>query len=160
MTTKIHLDGVIDEETLQLFKSELNASTGAVEVVINSYGGDFFAGAELYTLLKSHSGRVTVEIPVIAASCASVVAMAGDTVSMSPAAMLMIHNPWSIAIGDSGEMRAAAAMLDEIAESLILVYQQRTGLPRERLSEMLTAETWLNAKTAVELGFADEILYQ
>lgn len=149
-----------DEVTPALFRSELQSGKGDIIVWINSPGGDCIAAAQIYNMLKDYPGKVTVQIDGIAASAASVVAMAGDKVLMSPAALLMIHNPLTIAIGDSDEMKKAVAMLDEFKESIINAYELKTGLSRTRISHLMDAETWLNAKRAVELGFADDILFK
>ena len=163
---ELRLEGIIaeeswygDEVTPQIFRAELNAGKGDITVWINSYGGDVFAASQIYTALKEYSGGVTVKIDGIAASAGSVVAMAGDTVAMAPTALLMIHDPSTIAIGNSEEMRAAVKMLAEIKESLISAYELKTKLPREQIARMMTAETWIPARKAVELGFADEVLY-
>ena len=103
-------------------------------------------------------GNVTVKVDALAASAASVIAMAGTTVLMSPVGMMMIHNPMTIAIGDSKEMQKAGEMLDEVKESIMNAYEVKTGLSRARISHLMDAESWFNAKKAVELGFADGIL--
>lgn len=163
---ELRLEGVIAEETWwgdeitpKLFREELNAGSGELTVWINSYGGDVFAASQIYTMLMEYSGAVTVKIDGIAASAASVIAMAGTTVEMAPTSILMIHDPSTVAIGNSAEMRAAIKMLDEIKESIISAYELKTGLPREQLGRMMASETWMNARKAVELGFADKILY-
>lgn len=147
-----------DEVSPALFRDELRAGSGDISVWINSPGGDCFAAAEIYNMLLDYPGRVNVIIDSLAASAASVIAMAGDTVTMSPVAMMMIHNPATVAIGDSREMEKAADMLSEVKESIINAYERKTGLSREKLSAMMDGETWMNAKKAVELGFADGIL--
>jgi len=148
-----------DEVTPAQFKEELHAGSGPITVWLNSPGGDVFAAAQIYNMLMEYNGPVTVKIDGIAASAASVIAMAGGEVHMSPVSMMMIHNPSTIAWGDSAEMRRARNMLDEIKESLINAYELKTGLTRLRLNRMMTAETWMNAHTAVELGFADKIMF-
>ena len=148
-----------DEVTPALFKSELNAGTDPITVWINSYGGDVVAAAAIYTALKEYPGKVTVKIDALAASAASVVAMAADTVLMSPVAHMIIHNPYTVAIGDSAEMQRAKDTLDAIKDSIINAYEAKTGLRRTQLGHMMTAETDLTAQKAVELGFADGILY-
>jgi len=147
-----------DEVTPQLFKDELNSGTGDVTVWINSPGGDCVAAAQIYNMLSNYKGRVTVKIDGIAASAASVIAMAGDTVLVSPVSMLMIHNPATIAWGDHAEMQKAIDMLAEVKESIINAYVLKTGLSRPKLSHLMDAETWMDANKAVELGFADEIM--
>ena len=161
----LELNGTIAEEswfdddvTPQLFKDELNSGTGDITVWINSPGGDCVAAAQIYNMLSSYKGRVTVKIDGIAASAASVIAMAGDTVLVSPVSMLMIHNPATIAWGDHAEMQKAIDMLSEVKESIINAYVLKTGLSRPKLSHLMDAETWMDANKAVELGFADEIM--
>jgi len=149
-----------DEVSSRKFRTAL-AGMRNVTVHINSPGGDVMAGAEIYSALREHSmnglGRVTVIITALAASAASVVAMAGDEILISPVAYMMIHNPWSIAMGDAKEMRKAAKTLDEITEGLITAYQRRTGKTRDQLKRMLENETWMSAQTCVDEGFADGI---
>ncbi len=161
----IELNGTIAEEswfdddvTPQLFKEELNAGNGDITVWINSPGGDCVAAAQIYNMLTNYSGKVTVKIDGIAASAASVIAMAGDAVLMSPVSMMMIHNPATIAWGDSAEMQKAVAMLEEVKESIINAYEIKTGLDRKKLSKLMDAETWMDANSAIEMGFADEIM--
>lgn len=141
-----------------MFKAELNSGGGDITVWINSPGGDCVAAAQIYNMLSSYAGRVTVKIDGIAASAASVIAMAGDTVMMSPVSMLMIHNPATIAFGDHTEMQRAMDMLAEVKESIINAYALKTGLSRPKLSHLMDAETWMDANKAVELGFADGIM--
>lgn len=148
-----------DEVTLKLFKDELAAGDGPISVWINSPGGDVFAAAQIYNMLMDYPNDVTVMIDGLAASAASVIAMAGTEVQMSPVAMMMIHNPATVAIGDSEEMKKAVKMLDEIKESIMNAYEIKTGLSRDRISRMMDAESWFNANKAVELGFADKIMF-
>lgn len=148
-----------DEVTPQLFKDELNADSGDITVWINSPGGDVFAAAQIYNMLRDYKGHVTVKIDGLAASAASVIAVAGDTVLVSPIAMMMIHNPATIAMGNTKDMEAAIAMLNEVKESILNAYVDKTGLSRNKLSKMMDDETWFNAKKAVELGFADKVLF-
>ena len=148
-----------DEVTPALFRDELNAGTGDITVWINSPGGDVFAAAQIYNMLMDYSGNVTVKIDGLAASAASVIAMAGTTVLMSPVAMMMIHNPATIAIGDAREMKKAIDMLSEVKESIMNAYEIKTNLSRARISHLMDAESWFNATKAVELGFADGILF-
>ena len=165
MERTLFLNGTIAEEswfdddvTPQLFKEELNAGTGNITVWINSPGGDCVAAAQIYNMLANYKGTVTVRIDGIAASAASVIAMAGTKVIMSPVSMMMIHNPMTIAFGDSANMQKAIAMLDEVKESIINAYEIKTGLSRAKLSRLMDAETWMDANSAVEMGFADEIM--
>jgi ATP-dependent Clp protease protease subunit len=148
-----------DEVTPKLFKDELMAGAGNVTVWINSPGGDVFAAAQIYNMLMDYVGNVTVKIDGLAASAASVIAMAGGDVYMSPVSMLMIHNPSTIAIGDSEEMLRAKALLDEVKESIINAYELKSGLSRTKISHLMDAETWMNANKAIELGFADKIMF-
>lgn len=148
-----------DEVTPKMFKEELQDGEGDITVWINSPGGDVFAAAQIYNMLMDYKGNVTVKIDGLAASAASVIAMAGTEVQMSPVAMMMIHNPATIAIGDSSEMKKAIDMLDEVKESIMNAYEIKTGLSRSRISHLMDAESWFNAKKAVELGFADNLLF-
>ena len=148
-----------DEVTPKMFKEELQDGEGDITVWINSPGGDVFAAAQIYNMLMDYKGNVTVKIDGLAASAASVIAMAGTEVQMSPVAMMMIHNPATIAIGDSSEMKTAIDMLDEVKESIMNAYEIKTGLSRSRISHLMDAESWFNAKKAVELGFADKLLF-
>ena len=148
-----------DEVTPQMFRSELNAAEGDIDLWINSPGGDCYAAAQIYNMLMEYKGNVAVKIDGIAASAASVVAMAGSTVEMSPVATIMIHNPMTVSIGDTHEMERTITFLAEIKESIINAYELKTGLSRAKISRLMDAETWMNAKKAVELGFADSVLY-
>lgn len=162
----LRLEGPIDAEsfwgdeiTPKMFRDELNAGSGNITVWINSPGGNVFAAAEIYTMLKDYKGAVTVKIDAIAASAASVIAMAGTKVQMSPVAMLMIHDPSTVAFGNAKDMEHAIAVLNEVKESIINAYAAKTGLTHARIANLMSNETWMNAKKAVDLGFADEILF-
>ena len=159
MERTLFLNGTIAEEswfdddvTPQLFKDELLSGSGDITVWINSPGGDCVAAAQIYNMLMDYKGNVTVKID------ASVIAMAGTKVLVSPVSMMMIHNPMTVAFGNTGEMEKAIAMLDEVKESIINAYEIKTGLSRAKLSHLMDAETWMNANMAVELGFADEVM--
>jgi ATP-dependent Clp protease protease subunit len=164
--SKLILEGVISSEdwwgdgldvTPQAFREELNKRSGDLVVSINSPGGDVFAGVSIYNTLSEYDkGSVTVEVNGLAASIASVIAMAGDKVVMLPGSSLMIHKPWSLGIGNADELKKVIDALDSIESSLVPIYTARTGLSDERIKQMLTDETWLNPQEAVELGFADE----
>lgn len=161
----LSIDGAIAEEswfdddvTPAAFREELFAGKGDVTLWINSPGGDCVAASQIYAMLMDYAGNVTVKIDGLAASAASVISMAGTKVLMAPTAMMMVHNPLTIAIGDSEEMQKAIAMLSEVKESIINAYEIKTGLSRTKLSHLMDAETWMNAKKAVELGFADALL--
>ena len=148
-----------DEITPAIFRDELMKCDGDITVWINSPGGDVFAAAQIYNMLMDYKGNVTVRIDGIAASAATMVAMAGTTVEMSPVGMFVIHNPSTAVIGNTKEMQAAIKMLDEVKENIINAYELKTSLPRRQLSDLMDAESWMNAKKAVELGFADKILF-
>ena len=164
-TRTLTIDGVIAEETWwgdevtpAQFRQELFAGDGDITLWINSPGGDCVAASQIYTMLMDYPGHVTVKIDGLAASAASVIAMAGTKVLMAPTALMMVHNPWSVAIGDSDEMKKAIDMLGEVKESILNAYEIRTGLSRVKLSHLMDGETWMNANKAIELGFADAIL--
>ena len=161
----LHLEGIIAEQTWlddditpALFKEELYAEDGPVTVVINSVGGDCVAAAQIYNMLAEYPHPVTVKIDGIAASAASVIAMAGNTVLMSPVACMMIHNPATVAMGDHTDMEKAIQMLDAVKDSIVNAYVRKTGLARDQISAMMDAETWMDATKAVELGFADGVV--
>ena len=162
----LYFDGYIaqdswfdDDITPKKFKAELLRDTGDIAVWLNSPGGDVFAASQIYTMLREYPGKVTVKIDGIAASAASVIAMAGEEVVMSPVAMMMIHNPATVIFGEAAELQSAVKMLGEVKESILNAYEERTQLTRGKLSAMMDAETWFSAQKAVELGFADKILY-
>lgn len=162
----LRLEGPIDSEsfwgdeiTPQSFRDELYAEEGDITLWLNSPGGNVFAAAEIYTMIRDYPHKVTVKIASIAASAASVIAMAGNTVEMSPTALLMVHDPSTIAMGNARDMEKAIATLNEVKESIINAYMAKTGLSHNRISKLMSDETWINAKKAVELGFADEILF-
>ena len=163
---ELHLEGVIAEEswwdddvTPAMFREELMAGSGPIVLHISSPGGDCIAASRIYTMLMDYPGDVTVQIDGLAASAASVVAMAGTTVRMSPTALMMIHNPMTVAMGDEAEMKAAISVLSEVKESIMNAYNIKTGIGFDKLAKMMDAETWMDAKKAKALGFADEILY-
>lgn len=128
-----------------------------INLHIHSPGGDVFDGIAIYNLLKNHPANVTVYIDGLAASMASVIAMAGNEVIMPENAMMMIHKPWGIQGGDADDMRKYADLLDKVENTLIPAYASKTGKTPEELAEMLSAETWLNGKECVEQGFADKL---
>lgn len=148
-----------DEVTPKQFKADLDAlgNVREIKVYINSIGGDVFAGQAIHSMLRRHPAKVTVYIDGLAASIASVVAMAGDVVYMPRNAMMMLHNPWSLAVGNAEVFRKMAEDLDKIRESMVAAYQDKSGLDRDKIIELMDAETWLTAEEAVKLGFADEI---
>ena len=149
-----------DEVTPKIFRDELMAGDGDITVWICSPGGDCIAASQIYTMLMEYKGKVTVKIDGIAASAASVIAMAGGKVLMSPTGVMMIHNPFTMAVGEAKEFKTVIQMLDEIKESIINAYELKSNLARDKISKLMDNETWLNANKAVELGFADGIMYE
>lgn len=147
-----------DDVTPRMFHDELFQGSGPVTVWLNSPGGDCIAASQIYTMLMDYPGDVTVKIDGIAASAASVIAMAGTKVQMAPTALMMIHNPMTAAYGNHADMAKAIEMLDEVKESIINAYEIKTGLSRAKLSHLMDAETWMNANKAIELGFVDCLL--
>ena len=147
-----------DDVTPQMFRDELFAGSGDVVIWLNSPGGDCIAASQIYAMLMDYKGNVTVKIDGIAASAASVIAMAGTKVLMAPTAMMMVHNPSTIAVGDREDMKKAMDMLAEVKESIINAYEIKTNLSRAKLSHLMDETTWMNAKKAIELGFCDGIL--
>ncbi len=148
-----------DEITPAMFRDELAKVSGNLTVWINSPGGDCISASQIYTMLRNHKSKVTVKIDGIAASAASVVAMAGDETLISPTGYLMIHNPMTLASGNKSDMEKAIALLEEIKEGIINAYVRKTGLSRNKISKLMDDETWLNAEKALQLGFVDGILF-
>jgi len=151
---------VDDEVTPQVFQDELSQRKVPIDLWLNSPGGDCVAASRIYTMLMNYPDDVNVKIDGIAASAASVIAMAGTKVSMAPTAMIMIHNPLTIVGGQKEDLDQAAQMLAETKESIINAYELKTNLPREKISAMMDDETWMNVNKAIELGFADDMLGQ
>lgn len=151
---------VDDEVTPQVFQDELSQGKGPIDLWLNSPGGDCVAASRIYTMLMNYPDDVNVKIDGIAASAASVIAMAGTKVSMAPTAMIMIHNPLTIVGGQKEDLDQAAQMLAETKESIINAYELKTNLPREKISAMMDDETWMNVNKAIELGFSDDMLGQ
>ena len=147
-----------DDVTPQMFHDELFAGKGPVTVWLNSPGGDCIAASQIYTMLMDYKDDVTFKIDGIAASAASVIAMAGTRVLMAPTALMMIHNPMTGAYGNHTDMEKAIEMLDEVKESILNAYEIKTSLSRAKLSHLMDSETWMNANKAIELGFADDVL--
>ncbi len=148
-----------DEVTPAMFRDELSKVSGNLTVWLNSPGGDVFAASQIYSMLKNHKGKVTVKIDGIAASAASVVAMAGDETLIAPTAMMMIHDPSTCAVGNKADMEKAITLLEEVKESIINAYETKSHLSRNKIAKMMSDETWLNAKKAHEMGFVDGILF-
>ena len=163
---ELRLEGPIDDEsfwgdevTPQAFRDELNAGEGNLTLWINSPGGNVIAASEIYTMLRDYKGKITVKIDAMAASAASVIAMAGDTVLISPTALMMIHDPSTLAMGNAKDLQKSIETLNEVKESIINAYKGKTGLDRKEIAKMMSNETWMSAEKAVELGFADSILF-
>lgn len=148
-----------DEITPAMFRDELSKVKGNLTVWLNSPGGDCFSASQIYTMLHNHNGKITVKIDGIAASAASVVAMAGDETLISPTGMIMIHNPMTFASGNKSDMEKAIAVLEEVKESIINAYVRKTNLSRNKISRLMDEETWMNAEKALQLGFVDGILF-
>lgn len=143
-----------------LFKQELANHAGKnITVWIDSNGGDVFAAAGIYNALKNHKGNVNVKIDGKAMSAASVIAMAGSEIEMSPVSIMMIHNPLTESAGDARDLRKTADVLDEVKETIINAYQLKTGRARNKIAKMMDDETWMSARTAIGEGFADKMLY-
>ena len=145
--------------TPTLFRDELAKVSGNLTVWLNSPGGDVFAASQIYSMLKNHKGKVTVKIDGIAASAASVVAMAGDETLIAPTALMMIHDPSTCAMGNKADMEKAIELLEEVKESIINAYETKSHLSRNKIAKLMSDETWLNAKKAHEMGFVDGILF-
>lgn len=147
-----------DEATPEMLRNELKEHSGDLTVSLNSGGGDVFAGVAMHNALAQHDGQVTIRVDGLAASIASIIAMAGDKVIMSPGAMMMIHKPWTLAVGDANEMQKVKGVLESIEKAMLPIYTARTGKTEQEIQEMLDAETWMTAEEAVDLGFADEYI--
>lgn len=130
-----------------------------VNVEINSPGGDVFSGSEIFTALKNYSGNVEVDIVGLAASAASIIAMAGDQVKISPTGQLMIHRASTVSQGNSDDLSSDLQGLDSTDQAIVNVYQEKTGMNPQDIYRMMSNETWINATDAVKQGFADEIMF-
>jgi len=148
-----------DEITPKQFKEDLDTlgDIDVLNVYINSPGGDVFAGQTIYSMLKRHKAKVNVYIDGVAASIASLITMAGDKVIMPANAMMMIHSPWTIAMGNAQDFRKLADDLDKIRESMIVAYESKSALTKDEIIKIMDNETWLTAEECKEYGFADEI---
>jgi ATP-dependent Clp protease, protease subunit len=161
---EIYLYGDVGESwfggvTAKQFADDMKAlgSVGTINLRINSAGGDVFDGLAMYRLLVEHKARVVSHIDGLAASIASVIAMAGDEIRMSESAQMMVHNAWGLAMGDAETMRTMAGLLDTTSNSIRDVYAARTGKPSGDIKSLMDAETWMTAAQAVDLGFADSV---
>lgn len=161
----LSIDGVIaedswwgDEYTPAMFKKELNAASGSVTIWINSYGGDVYAAAQIYNMIRDYPGKVTIKIDGIAASAASVIAMAGDEVLMSPVSTMMIHNPWTFAAGDEHDLEKVQEALRTCKKTIVNAYMLKTGKSEEEISELMDNETFFEVYWAIENKFADGII--
>lgn len=142
------------------FRKSLSEHKGKnLTVWVDSWGGDVFAGVGIHNALKEHKGEITVKVDGKAVSAGSIIAMAGDKILMSPGSVMMIHNVWGFISGEAKDMRKTADIYDEIKQGLINIYQARTTVQRNDISKMMDDETWMNAQTAINLGFADGMLY-
>lgn len=175
MTKKLQIKGdIVDDETVTFYNffgmpavspSKVNDVLNSdeldedVEVNIASNGGDVFAASEIYTLLKSYRGKITVNIQGLAASAASVIAMAGDRVNISPTAQIMIHKAWSQSEGNADDLAHEAKILNGIDKSIAAAYQNKTSMGEADIMQLMSNETWLTAQQAVDKGFADEIMF-
>lgn len=168
--TELRIDGYIaeeswfsDEVTPAQFMQELDAAEGNIVLWVNSFGGDAFAGSRIYTALQERKQKskcsITVKVDGVAASAASVICMAGDPVLMSPTGICMIHNPWTYVAGEVSDLEKCIDLLNEVKESILNAYQLKTNLSRAKLSHLMDSECWMNAQKAIELGFADGMLY-
>lgn len=150
-----------EDTTASSFRDDLDnlGDVSTINLYINSPGGSVFEGVAIHNMLKRHEAKVNVRIDALAASIASVIAMAGDTIYMPKNSMLMIHNPWTIALGNAKELRKTADDLDRIGGSAVQSYLQKAGdkLTEEKLQEMLDEETWLSADEAYQYGLADVV---
>jgi ATP-dependent Clp protease protease subunit len=148
-----------DEVTPLQFKADLDAlgEIAQLSIYINSPGGDVFAGQAIHSMLKRHSAEKTVYVDGLAASIASVIAMAGDKIIMPSNAMMMLHNPWTMAYGNANDFRKMADDLDQIGKSILAVYREKSGMENEKIQELMDNETWLTAEDAMGYGLADKI---
>jgi ATP-dependent Clp protease protease subunit len=148
-----------DEVTPKEFKADLDnlGEIDTLNIYINSPGGDVFAGQTIYSILKRHKAHKNIYIDGLAASIASVIAMAGNTIFMPKNAMMMIHNPWTVGMGNADEFRKLAEDLDKIRESLIAAYENHSVLTRDEIIEIMDSETWLTATECEEYGFCDVV---
>lgn len=145
--------------TAKVVSSVLRKAGGEdVTVNINSPGGDFFEGLAIHTLLSDYEGRVKVRVVGLAASAASVIAMAGDDVEIAESGFLMIHNAWTVALGNRNDLAEAASMLEKFDKSMVSLYASKTGMDQDEIAGMMDKETWVTADEAIDMGFASAVL--
>lgn len=174
MTTNIQIKGpIVDDGTKKFYDYLGMSATGPKSVIdqlpddgsevvlaINSPGGMVDAGSEIYTALRDYNGTVTAEVHGLAASAASIIAMSADKIIMSPVAQMMIHNASTFVGGNTNDMAHAAAMLKTADEALANAYVSKTGKSKAEVLDLMNQETWFNAENAIELGFADEMMFE
>lgn len=153
------IGGWMDGLSANDFSREVNAlSVGTMNVRLNSGGGSVFEGQAIYNTLSQHPAKVIVSIDGVAASIASVIAMAGDEIRITEGSHVMVHKPWSMALGDAESMRKEAEVLDSLESGIIDIYAARTGKDRKQLTDWVAAETWFKGQSAVDAGFADKVI--
>lgn len=145
--------------TADMVARDLKAAgkVGTINVRINSQGGDVFEAFAIYNQLVSHSAKVSVTVDGLAASSASVIAMAGNDITMAKSSWMMIHDPWTVAMGNAEDIRKAAGLLDDMKQTIVNIYADRTGLDPAELSGMMSDETWLDGTMAKAKGFATAV---
>lgn len=153
------VDEILNDDSDNTDDDDDDGDDEELEVDIASNGGDVFAASEIYTMLKNYAGNVTVNIQGLAASAASVVAMAGDHINISPTAQIMIHKAWSQPAGNADDLEHEASILNGIDQSIASAYEAKTGMEQADLLQLMANETWLTASDAVDKGFADEIMF-
>lgn len=149
-----------DEETSATSFRDALKELGDVTTInlsINSGGGSVFDGIAIYNMLKSHKATVNVYVEGLAASIASVIAMAGDTITMRSGSMMMVHMPWTLSQGNAEEMRKTADTLEKTGDSIVDIYSERTGISSDEIRNIMNDETWLSAEEAVEQGWATKL---
>lgn len=146
-----------DGITAKMFKNELDKGNGPITVRINSVGGVVTEGLAIYNMLKQYQGHIAVKIDALAASMATVVAMAGDTITMQKNSLFMIHNPWGVTLGDAKQHSKTADLLEKMQVSMVDIYHSKTGIDKDLIRSMMDAETWLDSFAAQKNGFIDSI---
>lgn len=150
----------IDYVNPKMIQTGLDDANGEpVQVEINSGGGNVWSGSEIYTMLRKYPGAVTTQVAGLAASAASLIAMAGDVVEISPAGMLMIHKAATVANGNSNDLEDAQKMLDSVDSTLANAYTQKTGIPHDEVLALMDSTYWISPDDAIEKGFADKVMF-